>query len=164
MLHSWYSSTCKICLAIGKICIFTGKDFGTTSVNVSISSSPSQTSLITGLSAGLLVGIAGILTCIAILIRRHKSSSSTEQPLYDYVAPSQSPTQPERIQVKENNAYGVHPHSNSLTSSLQSNAAYETGSELQENSAYERHSKLASSSSSNATNGFSTIKPHDGTA
>ena len=95
---------------------------------VSISNSPAPTSLNAGLIAGLVVGIAGTLTCIALLVvfmRWCKSSTSTEQPFYDYVAPSQPPTQSEKIEVKENNAYGAHPQLTSSTSSLQSNAAYE---------------------------------------
>ena len=124
---------------------------------VSTSDSPPSTLLITGLIAGLVIDIAGILTCITLFVvfmRQLKSSTSIEQPLYDYVAPSRPPTQPERIDVKENDAYGAHPQ-------LQSNAAYET-SELKVNDAYDLHSGLSSASpslQSNAAYGvFETIR------
>ena len=183
-----YSSTCKMCIAIGKcitplysamalIVLFTGNDFGTitgndfgTVVPVSTSSSPSQTSLIAGLTAGVVVGITGVLTCIALFVvfmRRCKSSTSIEQPHHDYVEPpSQPPTLYEEITVEENNAYGTHPRLTSPTSSLQSNAAYEACSELQENDAYEPHSTVTSSSpslQSNAAYGFSPLQLNDGT-
>ena len=121
---------------------------------VSTSDSPAPTSLNAGLIAGLVVGIAGTVTCSALFVvfmRRCKSSTSTEQPLYDYVAPSRPPTQPERIEVKENDAYGAHPRLTSSTSSLQSNAAYEK-SELEVNDVYELHSGLTFASPSLQSN------------
>ena len=108
---------------------------------VSTSSSPAPTSLNAGLIAGLVVGIAGILTCIALFVifmRQHKSSTSTEHPFYDYVTPSQPPTHLEKIEMMENDAYGAHPQQTSSTSSLQSNAK----SELEVNDAYELQSGL----------------------
>ena len=118
------------------------------------SRSPAPASLIAGLSAGLVIGIAGILTCIApfvVFMRQRNSSTSIEQPFHDHVAPSRPPTQPERIEVEENDAYGVHPPLTSSTSSLQSNAAYET-SELEVNDACELHSGLNSASPSLQSN------------
>ena len=123
-----------------------------TSVSVSPSSSPSQTSLIAGLNVGLVVGITGVLTCIALFVifmRQHKSSTSIERPLYDYVEPSQPLTLPERIKVEENTAYGLHPRLTSPTSSLQSNAAYEA-LELEENRDCSIYPELTSSLQSNA--------------
>ena len=104
------------------------------------------------------MGIA-FLALFVVFMRRRKSSTSNEQPFYDYVAPLQQPTLPERIQLEENDAYGTHLHLTSsssllqynaaygvseiddyghseLTSSLQSNGAYET-TKLQDNDAYE---------------------------
>ena len=111
------------------------------------SSSPAPTYLIAGLIAGLVVGIA-FMTFIALFVlfmRRRKSSTSTEQPFHDYVAPSQQPTLPERIKLEKNGAYGTHPHLTSSSSSLQYNAAYG----VSEIDAY-GHSELTSSLQSNA--------------
>ena len=105
------------------------------------SGSPAPTPLIAGLTAGVLVGIAGVLICIALFVvfmRRRKSSSSTEQPLYDYVASSQPPTLPERIKLEKNDAYVTHQQLTSASPSLQSNVAYGVTERIQieENDAY----------------------------
>ena len=105
------------------------------------SGSPAPISLIAGLTVGVVVGIAGVLTCITLFLvfmRQRKSSTSLEQPLYDYVAPSQPPTLPERINLEKNDAYGTHPQLTSVSPSLQSNVAYGVTERMQmeENDAY----------------------------
>ena len=105
------------------------------------SGSPATIPLIAGLTAGVVVGIAGVLICIALFVvfmRRRESSTSLEQPPYDYEVALQLPTLPERIKLEKNDAYGTHPQLTSASPSLQSNVAYGVTERIQmeENDAY----------------------------
>ena len=99
---------------------------------------PSVTSNDLALIVGVVGGLVGLLVITAlmvvivlsvVLVRRHKSATSTEQPFYDYVTPEKPPTLPERIQLKENEACGnVSPDTSQHHFSappLQPNIAYE---------------------------------------
>ena len=69
-----------------------------------------------------------VIVLSVVLVRRHKSATSTEQPFYDYVTPEKPPIPPERIQLKENEAYGNistdTSHCQLKTPPLQPNIAY----------------------------------------
>ena len=65
---------------------------------------------------GLVVGFVGLLIILSVLmiiivlrvlyVRQGKSSTFTEQPVYDYITPQRPSTQSDRIELNENQAYG----------------------------------------------------------
>ena len=89
---------------------FTGIAPAPSSSTVNDVSGSAQNSLpfIIGIAAGLvgLLIIMIIIVLSVVLVRKRKPAAVTKQPFYDYVTPPQPPTQHERIQLKENEAYG----------------------------------------------------------
>ena len=103
----------------------------------SVTSNPANNTYYLALIVGVVGGLVGLLVITAlmvvivlsvVLVRQHKSATSTEQPFYDYVTPEKPPTLPERIQLKENEAYGnISPDTSQRqvkTPPLQPNIAY----------------------------------------
>ena len=99
---------------------------------------PDSTS-VSSLIVRLVVGLVGLLVITVtvlviiivlsvVLVKWCKSATFAKESFYDYVAPPQPPTLPERVQLRENEAYGTVSSDTSppqvSTTLLQPNIAY----------------------------------------